>query len=63
VGAAAGKVHERSAGIDAEFGFHPSVETGFDKSARVTCTFPCAWELCGWRTIPGGAAKQLVVHQ
>jgi hypothetical protein len=52
----------KSLGIHAGLGFHASVETGFDTSAQLTYTYVHAGSLCGWKALPGGSPKQLVVR-
>lgn len=51
-----------SLGIATGLGFQASIQTGFDRGARITYRFTANRHLCGQKSDPGGAPGQLVVH-
>ncbi len=51
-----------SLGIRIGLGFEASVQTGFDSGAQITYHFTATRHLCGWKSLPSGTPRQLVVR-
>lgn len=57
------KVEVKAVKDDAALGFEASAETGFDTSAQITYTVSRTRYLCGWKSLPGGTPRQLVIRR